>query len=188
MTPHTAISESVGFCVSFWSHMFVVGEFCKSGLVSLLGAKYFPPGNWSLNWDFIMRKQVQQINSRCSSVKLSKIGLSVLWNSFWNIAYFVKRDSSKVVFPLNKWDASWEFNPKKFNNESYMLFKLKMCSAWTTLLNKGPEISFSMIPSARKLAKKTSSISSLMLCRRKSVLWKQKIHYIVFMLIVCTSN
>ena len=51
--PDTAISESVGVCVCFWSYhaksasdiMFVVGQFCKSDLVSLLGAKCFPPAN-----------------------------------------------------------------------------------------------------------------------------------------------
>ena len=51
MTPDTAIAESVGFC-AFFGHtmhakslsdiMFVVGQFCKSDLVSLLGAKCFP--------------------------------------------------------------------------------------------------------------------------------------------------
>ena len=115
-----------------------------------------------------MRKQGQQINSRQTSVKLPKKGFSVSWNSFSNIVSFVKRDSSKTVFPLNKLDASWEFNSKKFNNDSHMLFKSKICLAWTTLLNKGSEISFSMIPRAREQAKKTtSSIPSLMLCRRK---------------------
>ena len=54
MTPDTAISERVGFCVCFWSYyakslsdIMFVGQFCKSGLVSLLGTKCFPPANRS---------------------------------------------------------------------------------------------------------------------------------------------
>ena len=52
MTPDTAISESVGFCVCFCSYyansrsdVMFVGQFCKSGLASLLRAKCFPPVN-----------------------------------------------------------------------------------------------------------------------------------------------
>ena len=81
ITSHTAISEIVGFCVCFWSYYakslsgnkFLVRQFCKSDIVSLLREKYFLTVNWSLNRVFIMANQVQQINSRHSSVKLPKI-------------------------------------------------------------------------------------------------------------------
>ena len=81
ITSHTAISESVGFCVCFSSYYakslsgnkFLVRQFCKSDIVSLLMEKYFLPVNWSLNRVFIMANQVQQKSSRHSSVKLSKI-------------------------------------------------------------------------------------------------------------------
>ena len=74
-----------------------------------------------------MANQVQQINYNHSSVKLSKIGLLVSYKKFSDIASFVKKDSSKIVFPLNKFDVLREFNCKEVNNDSHLLLKLKMC-------------------------------------------------------------
>lgn len=127
--------------------------------------------SWDNHWDFITRKQVQQINSRHSTVKLSKIGFSATWNSFSNIASLAKRRSLKLVFPWNKSDGSWEINSKKTINDSH-LFQSNICSARTTLLNKGPETSSSLRLSASELAKKTILIYSLMLCRKN-------LHYLV---------